>query len=106
MLACCGVVAKQVCEVDSISRISQSYTPALQLLLTNFVAAPNCEEPKISVLASDTVACHRKRSFNVAFKQKVIQFAEYNSEAAVARAFNIDQKCVQTRYALNKRSKL
>ena len=30
------------------------------------------------------------------FKQKVIQFAESNSKAAAARAFNIDRKCVQT----------
>lgn len=61
-----------------------------------FVAAPNHEEPKMSVLASDTVACHRKRSFDVAFKQIIIQFAESNSKAAVARAINVDQKCVQT----------
>ena len=47
-------------------------------------------------LISGAVARHCNRSFNVAFKQKVIQFAESNTKAAATRAFNIDRKCVKT----------
>ena len=42
------------------------------------------------------VSRHRKRCFDVAFKLKVVHFAESNSKAGAARAFNIDRKCVQT----------
>ena len=41
------------------------------------------------------VSRHRKRCFDVAFKLKVVHFAESNSKAGAARAFNIDRKCVQ-----------
>jgi len=47
-------------------------------------------------MSIDAEPCHRKRSFDVAFKDKVIQFAESNSKAAAARVFNINQKYVQT----------
>ena len=42
------------------------------------------------------VSRHRKRCFDIAFKLKVVHFAESNSKAGAARAFNIDRKCVQT----------
>ena len=37
-----------------------------------------------------TISRHRKRFFDVTFKQKVIQYAESNSKAAASRAFNND----------------
>jgi len=39
---------------------------------------------------------HCKRSFDVAFKQKIIQFVESKSKDTATRVFNINQKCVQT----------
>ena len=42
------------------------------------------------------VARHRKHSFDVVFKLRVISLAEGSSKAATAKAFNIHRKCVQT----------
>ena len=36
-----------------------------------------------------------KRSFDIAFKHKVVSYAELNSKAGAARVFNVDRKCVQ-----------
>jgi len=42
------------------------------------------------------VVRHRKHSFDVVFKLRVISHAEGSSKAATAKAFNIHRKCVQT----------
>ena len=45
---------------------------------------------KIDMCDERNLFRHSKKSFDVAFKLKVIQFVESNSKVGVAKSFNID----------------